>query len=208
MKIRDIQDIEKLDFEKGGGLIPAIIQDASTEQVLMLGYANREALEKTLQSGLVWFYSRRKGRLWQKGESSGHVLAVVEIHADCDQDTILVRADPAGPTCHTGSQSCFGTGTGEMHFLADLDRLIRERKATLPADSYTTRLFQDGIERIVQKVGEEATETVIAALAQGETDLLNEAADLLYHLDVLLVEKGLSLGQVVKILADRHKKSD
>ncbi len=205
MRIREKTDIEKIDFTKQGGLVPVIVQDDANGQVLMLGYANEEAVEKTLDSGLAWFYSRSRDRLWQKGESSGNVLRVSAIYADCDADTLLIKAEPAGPVCHTGSQSCFATPPGDGHFIHQLDTLIKGRKADLPEGSYTTRLFNSGIERIAQKVGEEATETIIAALRQQDEDLLNEAADLLYHLDVLLVEKGLSIGDVIKILADRHK---
>lgn len=205
MKIREISDIGKIDFKKQGGLVPVVVQDDTNGQVLMVGYANAEAVEKTLRSGLAWFYSRSRERLWQKGESSGNILRVSAVYADCDSDTLLVKAAPSGPVCHTGTQSCFATAPGDGHFSHQLDTLIQGRKADLPEGSYTTRLFNSGIERIAQKVGEEATETIIAALRQQDGDLLNEAADLLYHLDVLLVERGLSLADVFKILAERHK---
>jgi phosphoribosyl-ATP pyrophosphohydrolase/phosphoribosyl-AMP cyclohydrolase len=202
------EDIHKIDFEKQNGLAPIIVQDAENEQVLMLGYANAEALTKTIDTGFVWFFSRSKNRLWQKGESSGNVLKVSNIYLDCDLDTVLIKAYPKGPTCHTGSQSCFNTKANSKLFIRELDQLIQERKSNPPIGSYTTSLFESGINRISQKVGEEATETIIAALNQSDEDFLNEAADLIYHLNVLLVEKGYNLQTVDTVLKERHKKSD
>jgi phosphoribosyl-AMP cyclohydrolase / phosphoribosyl-ATP pyrophosphohydrolase len=189
---------EQLDWNKGDGLLPVIVQDASTRRVLMLGYMNREALEATLASGRVTFYSRSKQRLWTKGESSGHVLEVRAIEADCDNDTLLVQAVPHGPTCHLQRASCFAEAPGS--FLAELDALVARRERERPAGSYTTRLFEEGVRRIAQKVGEEGVETALAAVAQDEAALLGESADLLYHLLVLL--RGLA--DVEALLAARH----
>jgi phosphoribosyl-ATP pyrophosphohydrolase/phosphoribosyl-AMP cyclohydrolase len=208
MKVTKKEEITKIDFAKQNGIIPIIVQDAENEQVLMLGYANQEAVENTMSTGLVWFFSRSKNRLWQKGETSGNVLEVVSIFIDCDKDTLLIKANPKGPTCHTGSQSCFQTEPMSNLFLYDLDNLIQDRKSSLTPGSYTTSLFESGINRIAQKVGEEATETVIAALNQSEDAFLNEAADLIYHLNVLLVEKGFNLHDIDAILKERHKKSN
>ncbi|MGN7830343.1 bifunctional phosphoribosyl-AMP cyclohydrolase/phosphoribosyl-ATP diphosphatase HisIE [Pseudoxanthomonas sp. 22568] len=193
---------EQLDWNKGDGLLPVIVQDASTRRVLMLGYMNREALEATLASGRVTFYSRSKQRLWTKGESSGHVLEVRAIEADCDNDTLLVQAVPHGPTCHLQRASCFAEAPGS--FLAELDALVARRERERPAGSYTTRLFEEGVRRIAQKVGEEGVETALAAVAQDEAALLGESADLLYHLLVLLRSRGLGLADVEALLAARH----
>ena len=195
-------DIEALAWDKQGGLLPAIVQDAATLRVLMLGYMNREALAATLASGRVTFFSRSKGRLWTKGESSGHVLELVGLETDCDADTLLLQARPQGPTCHLQRASCFPAAPGDG--LAELDALIQTRERERPAGSYTTKLFTDGVRRIAQKVGEEGVETALAAVAQDEDALLGEAADLLYHLTVLLRARGLSLEDARGVLAARR----
>ena len=195
-------DPARLDWAKGDGLLPAIVQDAATLRVLMLGYMSREALEATLASRKVTFFSRSKQRLWTKGESSGHVLELVSVDVDCDDDSLLVLAHPRGPTCHLQRASCFPDAPGA--FLAELDALIARRERERPADSYTTRLFEAGVRRIAQKVGEEGVETALAAVAQDEPALLGESADLLYHLIVLLRARGLSLDDAITVLAQRH----
>lgn len=191
-----------LDWEKQGGLVPVVVQDATTLRVLMLGYMDRDAVRATCSSGHVTFYSRSKQRLWTKGESSGHFLDLVSIDVDCDADTLLVRVLPHGPTCHLGRSSCFPDAPGD--FLAELDALVAARERERPAGSYTTRLFEGGIRRIAQKVGEEGVETALAAVAQEDDALLGEAADLLYHLQVLLRARGLGLEDAVKVLRGRH----
>ena len=202
-------DIKTLDFAKGDGLIPAIIQDAQSYQVLMLGYMNKEALEKTLNEERVTFFSRSKQRLWTKGESSGNHLELVDIQQDCDDDTLLVLANPNGPTCHTGEQSCFYRKdfkpNANLNFLGDLEEVIISRKAQMPEGSYTTSLFEDGIDTIAQKVGEEAVETVIEAKNEDHR-LVDEVSDLIYHLLVLMVEKDVPLQSIVKNLKKRHGK--
>ncbi len=195
-------DIEALAWDKQGGLLPAIVQDAATLRVLMLGYMNREALAATLASGRVTFFSRSKGRLWAKGESSGHVLELVGLETDCDADTLLLQARPQGPTCHLQRASCFPAAPGDG--LAELDALIQTRERERPAGSYTTKLFEGGLRRIAQKVGEEGVETALAAVAQDEDALLGEAADLLYHLAVLLRARGLSLADARRVLEARR----
>ncbi|NIJ70680.1 bifunctional phosphoribosyl-AMP cyclohydrolase/phosphoribosyl-ATP diphosphatase HisIE [Xanthomonas sp. 60] len=192
-----------LDWRKGDGLLPAIVQDADTLQVLMLGYVNAEALEVTLATGHMTFHSRSRERLWTKGEQSGNVLVVRSIAVDCDADTLLVRARPAGPTCHTGAESCFAQAPKD--FLGQLDRLVAERDATRPEGSYTTSLFEGGVRRIAQKVGEEGVETALAAVAQGDEELLGEASDLIFHLLVLLRARGLGLADVRRLLESRHR---
>ena len=196
------EQIDQLDFGKQDGLLPAVIQDARSGQVLMLGYMNREALERTLDSRKVTFFSRSKQRLWTKGESSGHVLELVRLEADCDADTLLVQALPRGPTCHLGRASCFPDAPAQ--FLGELDALIAQRVAERPAGSYTTRLLEAGIRRIAQKVGEEGVETALAAVIQDDDALLGEAADLAYHLLVLLHARGLGLAELQATLAKRH----
>ena len=196
-------ELQQLDWAKGGGLLPVIVQDAANLRVLMLGYMNVDALAATRESGFVTFYSRSKQRLWKKGESSGHVLELVDIQADCDNDTLLVLAKPHGPTCHLQRDSCFPEAPGG--FLADLDALVQQREQQRPPDSYTTRLFESGIRRIAQKVGEEGVETALAAVAQDEAALLGESADLLFHLTVLLRSRGLALQDAVTVLQQRHK---
>ena len=195
-------DIDGLAWEKQGGLLPAIVQDADTLRVLMLGYMSREALQATLASGRVTFFSRSKQRLWTKGESSGDVLDLVRLEADCDADTLLVQARPAGPTCHLGRASCFPQAPADG--LAELDAVIAQRAQELPEGSYTTRLFEGGIRRIAQKVGEEGVETALAGVAEDDEALLGEASDLLFHLLVLLRARGLSLADALQVLETRR----
>ncbi|PHS40514.1 MAG: bifunctional phosphoribosyl-AMP cyclohydrolase/phosphoribosyl-ATP diphosphatase [Robiginitomaculum sp.] len=199
-------DFAKVDFSKGRGLVPAIVQNADTGQVLMLGYMNEDALAATQKSGFVTFYSRSRECLWRKGETSGNTLALVNIKLDCDHDTLLVQARPAGPTCHTGTISCFGAkGPQGLGWLGELSNLIEGRKKADPTSSYTAKLLQGPLSKLAQKVGEEGVETVIAALVETDDALTNEAADLLYHLMVLLAAKNLSLTDVVSKLQSRHK---
>jgi phosphoribosyl-ATP pyrophosphohydrolase/phosphoribosyl-AMP cyclohydrolase len=199
-------DINKLDFSKLQGLIPAIITDKRNNNVLMLGFMNREALEKTIDSKLVTFFSRSRNTLWTKGESSGNYLHVSDIKADCDNDTLLISALPEGNTCHTGSYSCFDIEeSGNLSFLNDLYKLIVTRKKELPEGSYTTKLFQRGTNRIIQKVGEEAIETVIAAKNRDRNEIINEVSDLVYHLFVMLAEQEIEFTEIVKNLESRHK---
>lgn len=201
------EQIDALAWDKQDGLLPAVIQDAVNLRVLMLGYMDRAALQLTLDSGHVTFFSRSKQRLWTKGESSGHYLDLVSIETDCDRDTLLVRARPHGPTCHLGRDSCFPSASGdELAFLGELDGLIAERERERPAGSYTTKLFEKGVRSIAQKVGEEGVETALAAVAQDDAALCGEAADLLFHLQVLLRARGLSLGDAVAVLRERHGK--
>ncbi|MCC4605087.1 bifunctional phosphoribosyl-AMP cyclohydrolase/phosphoribosyl-ATP diphosphatase HisIE [Xanthomonas campestris pv. badrii] len=195
--------LQALDWSKGESLLPVVVQDADNLRVLMLGYMNAEALAVTQQRGEVTFFSRSKQRLWTKGESSGNVLRVVSIEADCDADTLLVLARPHGPTCHLGRTSCFPSAPGQ--FLGSLDALIATRERERPHGSYTTTLFEQGIRRIAQKVGEEGVETALAGVVQGDAELLGESADLLYHLIVLLRARGLGLGDAVALLEARHK---
>lgn len=197
-----IEEREVLAWAKQDGLLPAVVQDAATRRVLMLGYMNREALDATLGTGRVTFFSRSKQRLWMKGETSGDVLELVSLEADCDLDTLLVQAIPHGPTCHLKRESCFAAAPGD--FIAELDALVAERERKRPADSYTTRLFEGGVRRIAQKVGEEGVEAALAAVAQDDDDLLGEAADLVYHLLVLLRARGLGLDDVTRTLRRRH----
>ena len=198
-------DPDRLAWDKGDGLLPAVVQHAADGRVLMLGYMNRAALTQTLASAQVTFYSRSKQRLWTKGESSGHVLKLISMHADCDADSLLVLADPVGPTCHRGTDSCFGDAAAPaLAFLGRLDALIAARERERPADSYTTRLFEGGLRRIAQKVGEEGVETALAAVAEDDEALRGEAADLVYHLIVLLRARGLGLDAVAGTLATRH----
>lgn len=198
-------DASKLNFEKLGGLIPAIIVDANTGAILMLGFMNNESLQKTIDTKLVTFYSRTKKSLWVKGETSGNFLNLVDIVDDCDNDTLLVYANPTGPTCHTGDYSCFKVEKNEIQFLSKLFALIKDRKAQMPEGSYTTKLFTQGANRIIQKVGEEAIETVIAAKNRDKKEIVNEVSDLLYHLFVMLAEQGIEFDEIVKNLELRHK---
>ena len=200
---------ETLDWNKGDGLLPAIVQDAGNGAVLMLGYMNREALAATLATGDVTFWSRSKGRLWTKGESSGHFLKLKEIAADCDGDTLLITAQALGPACHKGTPTCWGesppqTSAQQLAFLGFLEQLIAQRIATRPAGSYTAKLLDQGMRRIAQKVGEEGLELALAGVAQSDPEIIGEAADLLYHTLLLLKAKGLSLSQVVVELERRH----
>lgn len=198
-------DLSRLDWTKGDGLLPAIVQHWLTGEVLMLGYMNAHALAQTQRSGHVTFFSRSRQRLWTKGESSGHVLVLQSIRVDCDADTLLVQAVPHGPTCHTGTSSCFGDDARPpLGFLAELDALVASRHAERPPGSYTTKLFEEGLRRMAQKVGEEGMETALAAVAQGDGELLGEAADLVFHLVVLLRARGLGLADVAGLLAARH----
>lgn len=196
----------KLDFEKMGGLIPAIVQDNNTNKVLMLGFMNEEAYEETKETGKVTFFSRTKNRLWMKGETSGNTLQVVSMMVDCDNDTILIKANPAGPVCHTGADTCFGEKNIEdIMFLKFLQDFIEQRRQEMPEGSYTTSLFQKGVNRMAQKVGEEAVETVIEATNGTEEGFIYEASDLVYHLIVLLTSKGLRLEDLARELKKRHK---
>ena len=195
----------KIDWKKTDGLVPAIVQDARTQQVLMLGYMNAAAMKKTLRTKKVTFFSRSKQRLWTKGESSGHFLKVVSVMVDCDHDTLLIQANPDGPTCHRGTVSCFGDGgaTG-VGFLAQLDQVVADRIKSGDKSSYTVRLVQEGVARVAQKVGEEGVETALAALQKNAKEFTGEAADLLYHLIVLLRAKKLSLTDAIAVLEKRH----
>ncbi len=200
-------DSSQLDWAKGEGMLPAIVQHWLSGEVLMLGYMNADALRHTQASGRVTFYSRSKQRLWTKGESSGHVLALKSVRMDCDADTLLVQAEPHGPTCHHGTSSCFGQSADvrpPLGFLAELDALVARRDAERPQGSYTTSLFEGGIRHMAQKVGEEGVETALAAVTQDDAELLGEAADLIFHLAVVLRARGLSLADVTALLAKRH----
>lgn len=196
-----------LNFEKMGGLLPAIVQDHASGKVLMLGFMNQEAFEKTQELGKVTFYSRTKQRLWTKGEESGHFLHVVSIKEDCDHDTLLIQANPQGPVCHNGWDTCFHeeNGLGDFEFIHYLQDFISRRYKEMPAGSYTTSLFQDGVNRMAQKVGEEAVETVIEAVNGNDERFIYEASDLLYHLIVLLTSKGYTIDDLGKELKKRHK---
>ncbi|MBW8367486.1 MAG: bifunctional phosphoribosyl-AMP cyclohydrolase/phosphoribosyl-ATP diphosphatase HisIE [Arenimonas sp.] len=196
------EQIQALAWEKQGGLLPAIVQDAANRRVLMLGYMDRAALDATLATGRVTFFSRSKQRLWMKGETSGDILELVSLEADCDSDTLLVQATPRGNTCHLGRKSCFPGAP--VDFLAELDALVATRERLRPEGSYTTRLFEGGVRRIAQKVGEEGVETALAAVAEDDNALLGEAADLAFHLTVLLRSRGLGWNDVVAILQSRH----
>lgn len=196
-----------LDFDKMGGLIPAIIQDARTKNVLMLGFMNKEAYEKTLEINRVTFFSRTKNRLWTKGEESGHFLDVVSIESDCDNDTLLIKAIPNGPVCHTGSATCFNDNNDfGIEFLTHLQDFIEQRYKEMPEGSYTTSLFQSGVNRMAQKVGEEAIETVIEATNGTDGRMMYEAADMLYHLMVLFTSKGRRIEELAEALYRRHNK--
>lgn len=198
--------MSRIDFEKGGGLVPAIVQHADTGEVLMLAYMNAEALEKTCETKAVTFWSRSKNRLWTKGETSGNVLSLVSVTPDCDADTLLVKARPAGPACHTGTKTCFGETPGPgVGFLGALQHIVQERAKADPSESYTAKLLSKGVLKCAQKVGEEGVETALAGAAEPEEALLNEAADLLFHLTVLLQARGLGLSDAVSVLETRHK---
>jgi len=200
-----MKKLPKIDWKKTDGLVPAIVQDARTQQVLMLGYMNTAALKKTLRTRKVTFFSRSRQRLWTKGESSGHFLKVVSVMVDCDNDTLLIRANPDGPTCHRGTVSCFGdAGATGVGFLAQLDRVVADRIKSGDKSSYTVRLVREGVARVAQKVGEEGVETALAALQKNAGEFTGEAADLLYHLIVLLRARKLSLADAIAVLEKRH----
>lgn len=202
------EEIDTLAWEKGGGLPPAVVQDAKSGSVLMLGYMNRESLRSTLTDGRVTFFSRSKNRLWTKGETTGHFLDVVSVQADCDRDALLITADPKGPTCHTGARSCFGevlTDAQEVAFLTRLEGVIAQRIRDRPEGSYTARLWSEGPTRIAQKVGEEGVEVALAAVTQPDDRLIGESADLLFHLALLLKSRNLSLSDAVRELEQRHR---
>ena len=195
-----------IDFTKGNGLVPAVIQDVSTNKVLMLGFMNQEALEKTRNEKKVTFFSRSKNRLWTKGETSGNYLIVQEILVDCDQDTLLIKVTPDGPTCHTGADTCWNEkNENKEAFLQHLKKVIRDRKNNPTGKSYTSSLFQKGTNKIAQKVGEEAVELVIEAMDKNDELFKNEAADLLFHYLVLLEHKGIDLDEILSVLESRHK---
>lgn len=196
--------MKQIDFTKGNGLVPVIIQDNATLQVLMLGYMNLEALEQTRKDGKVTFFSRSKTRLWTKGETSGNFLYVKEIMSDCDNDSILIKVNPAGPTCHNGTNSCFGANTAKG-FLYHLEQVVNQRIDDDEKDSYTNKLYKKGINKVAQKVGEEAVELVIESKDNNDDLFKNEAADLLYHLLILLKAKGINLHDVEEVLKERHK---
>ncbi len=202
-------DSSRLDWDKGGGLLPAVVQDAGSGAVLMLGYMNRESVAATQASGQVTFWSRSKGRLWTKGETSGHFLQLKQIAADCDGDTLLILAEPKGPVCHMGTPTCWGENPPQSHaqrigFLGFLEKVIKQRIATRPPGSYTAKLMAEGTRRIAQKVGEEGLELALAGVSQSDQEIIGEAADLLYHTLLLLNVKGLSLSQVIAELESRH----
>ncbi|MBP5711959.1 MAG: bifunctional phosphoribosyl-AMP cyclohydrolase/phosphoribosyl-ATP diphosphatase HisIE [Prevotella sp.] len=196
----------EIDFEKLGGLVPAIIQDAKTKNVLMLGFMNKEAYLKTIETGKVTFWSRSRNCLWTKGETSGNYLNLVSIQNDCDNDTLLVKVNPIGPTCHTGTDTCWGetNDSNPLLFLTELQDFIEKRHQEMPEGSYTTKLFKDGVNKMAQKVGEEALETVIEATNGTNEKLVYEASDMMYHLIVLLTSKGLRIEDIAQELHKRH----
>ncbi|MDF7659540.1 bifunctional phosphoribosyl-AMP cyclohydrolase/phosphoribosyl-ATP diphosphatase HisIE [Erwiniaceae bacterium L1_54_6] len=199
------EQLANLDWVKTAGMMPAIVQHSVSGEVLMHGYMNEEALQKTLAEGNVTFFSRTKNRLWTKGETSGHFLKVVSITPDCDNDTLLVLANPIGPTCHLGTSSCFSPAAPDWTFLYQLEQLLAERKSADPASSYTAKLYASGTKRIAQKVGEEGVETALAATVNDRFELTNEASDLIYHLLVLLQDQDLDLSAIINNLRARHK---
>ena len=203
-------DVAKIDFAKGDGLVPAIVQDADTGAVLMLTYMNREALEQTLSRKRAVFYSRSKQRLWEKGETTGHTLDVLDVVVDCDNDTLLVTARPRGPACHNGTLTCFGdearSAATAISFLARLEGVVEQRATQKPEDSYTARLLGKGINKVAQKVGEEGVETALAGASEPEQKVVEESADLLFHLLVLLRARSIPLRRVVRELETRHTK--
>jgi len=199
-------DKTKMNFEKLGGLIPAIVIDINSDAVLMLGFMNQEALDLTLSTKKVTFFSRTKKAIWVKGETSGNLLELIDLKSDCDNDTLLVYARPNGPTCHTGEYSCFGVKDNHSKFLQKLYELIKSRKTELPEGSYTTKLYQKGTNRIIQKVGEEAIETVIAAKTRDRNEIINEVSDLVYHLFVMLAELEIEFDEIIENLYSRNHK--
>ncbi|QPI44786.1 bifunctional phosphoribosyl-AMP cyclohydrolase/phosphoribosyl-ATP diphosphatase HisIE [Pectobacterium aroidearum] len=200
------KQLNQLDWEKTDGMLPVVVQHAVSGEVLMLGYMNQDALQATEKSGKVTFFSRTKQRLWTKGESSGHFLNVVSITPDCDNDTLLILVNPIGPTCHLGTSSCFSPAASDWTFLYQLEQLLAERKHADPDSSYTARLYASGTKRIAQKVGEEGLETALAATVHDREELTNEAADLMYHLLVLLQDQDLDLATIINRLKERHNK--
>lgn len=195
----------EIDFNKGGGLVPVIVQDADNMNVLMLAYMNREAYERSLETRRATFFSRSRQEIWEKGETSGNWLEVKDLSVDCDGDTLLLKVEPKGPVCHTGTDTCFGDiKNRDLSFLGKLDNIIATRKNELPENSYTTALFKAGVNKVAQKVGEEAVELIIEAKDDNDELFLNEAADLLYHLLVLLRHKGFSINDVISVLEKRH----
>ena len=208
MLIRDFRGANALDWDKMEGLVPAVVQDAFDGRVLMVAYMSRESLSHTLETGQATFWSRSREELWTKGATSGNTMAVREVRADCDRDCLLLRVDPAGPACHLGADTCFDDGEEKagpgLAFLAELERVVAQRYADRPEGSYTTKLFDAGVKRIAQKVGEEGVETALAAASGDSDELADEAADLLYHLLVLLRNEGLTLADVTATLEKRH----
>ena len=205
--MKELKDISQVDFEKMDGHVPAVVQDNKTQKVLMVGFMNADAVNKTLETGKVTFFSRTKNRLWTKGEESGNFLNLVALFIDCDNDTLLIKANPVGSVCHTGADTCFeenNTNSG-IDFLGYLQDLIENRKREMPEGSYTTSLFEKGTRKIAQKVGEEAVETIIGAMAEDNENFIYESADLIYHLMVLLSHKGYRIEDIVKELEKRHK---
>jgi len=205
-----METFARIDFAKGDGLVPAIVQDADSGAVLMLGYMNHEALEQTLARKRAVFFSRSKQRLWEKGETTGHALDVVDVVADCDNDTLLVTARPRGPACHNGTLTCFGdearSAATDIAFVAKLETIVAQRAAARPEDSYTAKLLSRGINKVAQKVGEEGVETALAGVNESDDKLAEESADLLFHLLVLLRARGIPLSRVVRTLESRQKK--
>jgi len=200
-------DVKKMDFKKMNGLIPAIIQDNSTSRVLMLGFMNREALTQTLKTKRVVFFSRTRQKIWRKGETSGNFLGIISISTDCDNDTLLIKVEPKGNTCHKGNYSCFGDSTAKnqpLQFIQNLYELIAKRKKEMPKNSYTTNLFKSGLDRILQKVGEEAVELVIAGKNKSKKLIVEECSDFIYHLFVLLAKKNIPLQDIEKELVSRR----
>lgn len=202
-----LNKISDIDFAKLDGLVPAVVQDNNTQVVLMVGFMNADAVQKTLETGKVTFFSRTKNRLWTKGEESGNFLNVAKILIDCDNDTLLVKANPLGAVCHTGADTCFEeiNSKGNIQFLSYLQDLIDQRKRDMPEGSYTTSLFTKGTRKITQKVGEEAVETIIGAMANDDENFIYESADLIYHLMVLLTHKGFRIEDIAAELEKRHK---
>ena len=204
--MKELKDISLIDFEKLGGLVPAVVQDNQTQKGLMVGFMNADAVNKTIETSQVTFFSRTKNRLWTKGEESGNFLNVVSVLIDCDNDTLLVKANPVGPVCHTGADTCFeeNNSKGDIQFLSYLQDVIDQRKRDMPEGSYTTSLFTKGTRKITQKVGEEAVETIIGAMANDDENFLYESADLIYHLMVLLTHKGFRIEDIAAELKSRH----
>ena len=204
--MNEFRNIAQLDFDKMEGLVPAVVQDDKTLKVLMVGFMNKEAFEKTQEIGKVTFFSRTKNRLWTKGEESGNFLNVVSLAVDCDNDTLLIKVNPVGPVCHTGTDTCFNekNNEGDVQFLTYLQDFIDKRKKEMPEGSYTTSLFEKGTRTIAQKVGEEAVETVIGAMANDDENFIYESGDLIYHLIVLLSHKGYRIEDIIRELRKRH----